>query len=50
MAQIPMIYSDTFPDSASVRVGIGGEYGLNANDSLLTLSLNFMQEATLTII
>ncbi len=31
MAQIPLIYSDTFPDSASMRVGMGGEYGLNAN-------------------
>lgn len=30
-AQIPNIYGDTFPDSAKTRIGIVGEYGLNAS-------------------
>jgi hypothetical protein len=31
LAQIPTIYSTTFPDSSSISTGIIGEYGINAN-------------------
>jgi len=31
VAQIPIIYSNSFPDSAKSRVGIVGEFGLNSN-------------------